>query len=63
MTARDLPFERAALAAVRRVSWNRARVLLPCKVSGAGGAGYMEIGLRHPGDWLGGSRGESGCKA
>lgn len=40
MIARDLPFERAALAAVRRAGWNKARVLLPCKVSGVGGAGW-----------------------
>lgn len=40
MTARDLPFERTALEAVRKVDWNRTRVLLPCKVSRVGGAGW-----------------------
>lgn len=40
MTARDLLFERAAPAAVRRVDWNRARALPPCKVSGVAGAGW-----------------------
>lgn len=40
MTARDLPFDRAAPAALRRVGGSRARVLLPCNMSGAGGAGW-----------------------
>lgn len=33
--ARDLPFGEAALAAVRRVDWNRARVLPRSEVVGS----------------------------
>lgn len=54
---RDLPFEGTALAAVRRVDWNRVRV----QWYRVGHAGWHGDRIKTLGGWLARRQEESGC--